>query len=361
MEQTDNFFPKDPQRRWILAQLLNVPPALMALAGLSEPEAQERALKKAVIPLPPKNINVEEYKTTLQSYWLDRDTLPIEEVIDETQARIDRLHDLVLYSRQKQEMIPLLCGYQILLADIAQEQQCWAAAQRYYANAIILAKEKKCYDLLAIALYRRAAFFDDLENYTKALDDIKRAMRLTYPVEPQLQGKLLTIGSRSKAGLAQSEADLSISLGYLDQASKLTEQPSHGEFAFFFGLTWERYYLDSAATLMAAPLKKLRTPTKAQDYLDKINMSQKNKRSNAYRQAYRDLIQTKIYCDQGYDPVALATAENVLKTLKEIGSGVHLNSIAGLLQALKERNPHNIDVLNLELELMKARQPYLFN
>jgi hypothetical protein len=112
---------------------------------------------------------------------------------------------------------------------------------------------------------------------------------------------------------------------------------------------------------MAAPLKKLRTPTKAQDYLDKINMSQKNKRSNAYRQAYRDLIQTKIYCDQGYDPVALATAENVLKTLKEIGSGVHLNSIAGLLQALKERNPHNIDVLNLELELMKARQPYLFN
>jgi hypothetical protein len=84
-------------------------------------------------------------------------------------------------------------------------------------------------------------------------------------------------------------------------------------------------------------------------------------RTNVYRQAYSDLLQAKIYYDQGRDPVAITTAESVLSTLRKIGSGVHLNSIEGLLKGLQKRNPHNIDLLNLELELMKVRQPYLFN
>ena len=172
---------------------------------------------------------------------------------------------------------------------------------------------------------------------------------------------MLTVGSRSGAALAQDNADLSTALSKLEKAGKLVEQPSHEEFAFFFGLTQDRYCLDCAATLMASPMKKLRAPMKAQEYLDTINIDRKQKRSNAYRQIYSDLIQAKIYADQGRDSVAIIAAESALLTLKEIGSGVHLKTIAGLVQGLKVRNPHTMEVVSLEVELMKVRQPYLFN
>jgi transcriptional regulator with XRE-family HTH domain len=364
MEQTDSFFPKDPTRRRILAQLLNVPPALMALVRLSEPEAQESASKKVLISTPPKNINVEEYRTTLQSYWFNRYTMQVEEVIEDTQARIDRLHDVVLYSRQKKQIISLLCGYQILLADIAQEQQAWTAAKRYFSHAITLAGEKKLYDMLVIALFRRAAFFNDLENGQAALRDAETAKKIMDGLPPQLRGKILTIRGRAKASLAQDEDDFTKALEDLDTASKLIGNvTSNDDFMFAVAFDKERYLLDRAATFMSPTVKKLRAPQTAQELLDSIakEHSVTHQRTNVYRQAYGDLIQAKIYYDQKRDLVAIATAENVLNTLRKIGSGVHLNSIEGLLQELKERNPNNIDVLNLELELMKARQPYLFN
>src|SRR5579884_3465160 len=46
MEQTDSFFPNHPNRRWILAQLLNVPAALLALVEL-EPASSPGSLKKS--------------------------------------------------------------------------------------------------------------------------------------------------------------------------------------------------------------------------------------------------------------------------------------------------------------------------
>jgi len=364
MEQTDHFFPKDPARRWILAQLLNVPPALMALVSLSQPEAQESTSKKVIIPPPSKNIDVEEYKATLQSYWFDRYTMPVEEVVEDTKARLDHLHDIVLYSRHKKPIVSLLCGYQLLLADIAQEQQVWTAAKRYFANAITLAGEKKLHDMLVVALYRRAVFFNDLENGEAALRDAETAKKIIDRLPLSLQGKILMESSGAKARLAQDGKDVTKALEDMDMASTLVGQPtSNDDFLFGAAFDQERYLLDRAATFMASSIKKLRSPQTAQDLLDRMAKEHRAtpQSVNLYRQAYSGLIQAKIYYDQGVDPVALATAEHVLGLLRQIGSGIHLNSIADLLQGLKKRNPHNIDVLNLELEVMKARQPYLFN
>jgi len=293
MEQSDSFFPKDPNRRWVLAKLLNVTPALLALVGLDEQEILQNEQKNLVIPGPPKHVNVEAYYAKLQSYWIDGYPDDIEHAIDDIKARIDRLHDVLPYSRQKPQIVRLLCGYQIMLAYFAEGLQCYKAAKAYYTNAVTLAEEYKCRDLLGIALFRM------------------------------------------------------------------------NNFLFFALFDKERYSLDRAATLMQSPDEKLRSPDKAEECLVEAE-KQRNiagKSISAGRQAYSDLIQTKIYYDQGYDPVAAATAEQVLFALKEsrFEHPMYLKNIENLLHKLKQHAPHENFVINLELALMKRQHPYLFN
>ena len=366
LEQTDTFFPNHPNRRRILAQLLNVPAALLALVELEPASSADPPKKSPLVPTPSKHIDLEEYQNTLRLYWFHRHAgTTIEKVIRDIRLRIDKLHGHVLYvsTPQKRHMIRLLCGYQILLGDIAQEQQCWTAAQRYFANAIILAHEKDLPNLHVIALFRRMAFFDDLENGEAALDNFAPARKLLEHVPSQLQGKILASAATAQARIARDDKTLTRALNQCDEASKLIGQSTDDDFMFSMAFDQERYLLDRAATFMAPTSKKLRAPQKAQDLLDKaakehfINIQ----RSSAYRQAYSDLIQAKIYFDQGYDPVTITSAESVLTTLKELGSGIHLNSVESLVKGLKERDPHNMELANLELALMKLKQPYLFH
>jgi hypothetical protein len=368
MEQTDSFFPNHPNRRWILARLLNVPAALLALVEL-EPDPPK---KSPIVSTPRKHIDLEEYQNMLQLYWFHRDTETLEDVIRDARSRIHKLHEHVLYvsTPQKQHMTQLLCGYQILLGDIAQEQQCWTAANRYFGNAIILAHEKNHPDLQVIALFRRMAFFDDLENGEAALDSFAPARKLIEHVPSQLQGKILASAATAQALLARDDKVLTQALNYCDEASKLVGHPTDNDFMFSMAFDQERYLLDRAATFMAPAPKKLRSPQTAQDLLDEaareryVNSQRTSVcdvRTPPYRQVYSDLIQAKIYFDQGYDPVAITSAESVLTMLKELGSGIHLNSVASLVKGLKERDPHNLEIANLELALMKLKQPYLFN
>src|SRR5579884_2174375 len=181
MEQTDSFFPNHPNRRWLLAQLLNVPAALLALVELESVPSADSAKLSPVVPAPSKHIDLEEYQSTLQLYWFQRDAgTTIENVVKDIRLRIYKLHEYVLYvsTPQKRHMTQLLCGYQILLGDIAQEQQCRTAAQRYFANAIILAHEKNLPDLQVIALFRRMVFFGDLGNGEAALRSFASARKL---------------------------------------------------------------------------------------------------------------------------------------------------------------------------------------
>ena len=369
MEQTDSFFPNHPNRRWILAQLLNVPAALLALVEL----APDPPKKSPIVSTPSKHIDLEEYHNTLQSYWFHRDTETLEDVIRDARSRIHKLHEHVLYvsTPQKQHMTWLLCGYQILLADIAQDQQCWTAAQRYLTNAIILAREKNRPDLQVIALNRRMLFFLDVGNGEATLHNFAPARKLIEYAPSPLQGKILSLAATAQAHLAQDDDALTQALRYSDEASKLIAYPTSDGFLFFNGaFDRERYLLDRASALMHPAIKKVRAPQKAQQLLDeamkerRLHTQQTNTldtRTHLHRQAHSDLIQAKIYYDQGYDPVAIASAESVLTTLRELGSGVLLNSVESLVKGLKERDPHNMEIANLELTLMKLKQPYLFH
>jgi tetratricopeptide (TPR) repeat protein len=371
MEQTDSFFPKHPNRRWVLAKLLQMPPAFMAEVGLDEHEPPQPQPDRAIIPNPSKHVNFEAYYTKLQSYSVDGYPDGIESAIDDIKARIHRLYAVIHYSRQKPQVARLLCGYQIMLANIAKQLQCYKASTQYFNNAITIAEEYECRDLLGIALFRRQATFADIGDYPSALAVFERAKKQGYFASP-LQGVLLSVAGKSQAALAQDKSDLSAALSYLDAAEKLTGEPEAGNFLFFAAFDKENYFLYRATALMNPPDEKLRSPDKAEKCLVEVEKQRRiagksisaGKSIRTSRQAHSDLIQAKIYYDQGYDPVAAATAENVLIALNQDSgfvSSSYLKQIADLLQGLKQRAPGEEFVTCLELELMKRQQPYLFN
>ncbi len=361
MEQTDGFFPKDPKRRWVLATLLNVPPVIMAFLGLEAPNEKPG---KALIPSPSAPVDIEEYYARLLSYRMDGEYSGVD-AIDDIKDRVDRLHDTVLYIRssQKQQMIRLLCGYQLLLADAAQEQGCFKVAKRYLTNAVLLAEEKQCFDLQTITLFQREAFFSDNGNWGAALHDFEAARQLKYTPVPHVQGRVLGVASRSKVRLAQDNHDLFTALRYLDDAEKLIKPGANDDILFSIVFDQERFFLDKAAALMASPIKRLRSPDKAQEYLTLATKARRvsSVSTQLARQANNDLIQAKIYNDQGYYPVAAVTAEQVLLTLKKLQSSIHMNEVVDLFKDIKAHYPHGIEIASLELELMKVQQPYLFN
>ncbi|QBD78743.1 hypothetical protein EPA93_23260 [Ktedonosporobacter rubrisoli] len=369
MEQTDGFFPKDPKRRVVLAKLLNIPPVLLAAVGLdSFLSADESQAEQATIPGPAsKHIDVEEYYTTLQSYWTEGYPNGLEAAVDDTLTRIDRLHDIALYVRtqQKPEIIRLLCGYQIQLAEIAKEQRSFQAAKSYLTNALLLAREKACTDLLPIVLYRREILFDDLGDREQALLNLEQIKQNKHKwrIPAQLRGATLSVAARAQAAAAQSEDEKKNALLYLDEAENLTRTAITSNYLFFVSYDRERYLLDRAAALMRPVDKKLRAPERAQECLLRVEQERKisGKLMNICRQQDTDLIQAQIYHDNGYDPIAAATAEQVVNTLEATGQYKYLKPVTALFQGLKERHPYEDFSVSLELALMRVKSPRLFH
>jgi hypothetical protein len=364
MEQTDTFFPKDSNhtRRWLLARLLRVPPALIALVGINVSAIDEHSRGTPFLRTA-QSVDIEEYYLKLKKYWLDGHVG--EGDTQDIQTRIDRLHDKVLYvdDKQQQEMIQLLCGYQLLIANIAHEQRDQVAAERYLTNAVILARDKECYELLVHALNRRQSFYLDTGKYTLSLADFEMARSLGKYIPPQLQGKFFSGAGEAQARLAESKEDFILAMRYQDIASKKIGKFAPDNFLFLASFDEERYVLDRAATLMASPNKRLRSPQTSQDQVDHAIAKSEMRffRISNYRQAYRDLIQAKIFCDQGYYEVAATSAESALSALQDLKSTVHVDDIALLAHTLREKIPYSLEMGSLELELTRMQSPYLFN
>ncbi|QBD77822.1 hypothetical protein EPA93_18205 [Ktedonosporobacter rubrisoli] len=369
MEQTDGFFPKDPKRRVVLAKLLNIPPVLLATVGLdSLLSPEEQRGENTIIPGPvSRHIDVEEYYTALQTYWTEGYPHGLESAVDDAMARIDRLHDTVLYVRtkQKQEIIRLLCGFQIQLAEIAKAQRCYQAAKSYLANALLLAREKACTDLLPIVLYRREVLFDDLGDQEQALltlEQIKQDKH-KWNIPAQLEGAALSMAGFARARAARNETDKKNALLYLDEAENLTRNAITDNYLFFVSFDRERHLLNRAATLMRPTERKLRAPERAQECL--LTAEQERKVSGEHisscRQQDTDLIQAQIYYDRGFDPIAAATAERVVNALDTTGQYKYLKPVTELFQGIKARHPYDDFTVSLELALMKVQNPHLFH
>ena len=369
MEQNDTFFPHDPQRRWVLAKLLDIPPLLLALVGLGEYE--KYPLEQNRSPHRQKPLDLGEYHTHLQTYWLQGYPQPVVETVREISKRLHLLHDRVLYAPEtdKHEILRLLCGYHLLMAKIAEDYQAHESALQSFHKALLLAQENNCKDLYAPILFRRAcmqlrheSFFAPQHGYARVQDDLSRLQQSGPIHSPQLKGKVLAITAKVQIQQVTTYTDFSATLHLIDQAETLIGQSAPDQFAYLAALDNERYCLDRAEILMLSPLKALREPQHAQEYLDQaIQQGNPNlQQLHTERQIDNNLFQARIYLDQGYYPFAATTVENAVLAMQQLHSRKRLNDASYLLQELKAGYPHMPEIASLEVEILRLSHPQLF-
>ncbi len=162
----DNSFPTDPKRRWILAKMLSIPPILLGLNSLDDLLIQAREKEqpgmdqKAVIsgPRSSKQIfSIEEYHQALDGYWKLHKASTSQAAVSDIHRRIRGLEREVLYGDQqtKEQSVPLLCGYHMLLANMQTDREQYDLAITHLNKAYTVAKEKNLDRFLTTILLRR--------------------------------------------------------------------------------------------------------------------------------------------------------------------------------------------------------------
>ena len=374
MEQTNNL-PDSKKCRYVLAKLLDIP---LALLGFGYAEQSTNAKKVTTHAL-----NLVEYRATLDSYWNEHHTGTAQNIMLDVKKRIHKLHDVFpfTYTPEKSQMIELLCGFNIVVGNIERDQQHYQAAMKHLDNAVIVARENKCYDFYAAALHDRGVIFLDkgqtmslnndssrnvLSYFAHALRDLNAAAKVeqTHHLPPFLQGYILTATGITQSHLAQDNQDLTEALTSIDKAERLIGQEGSEENKYFIMDTTkfgeDEYLIDRVSTLLGASTQKLRNPDKV---ITQLAFARKNTNSSlARRNAFIDIQSAKAYFDKGEYPMATKLALDAIAVVGVIESWVNIARVSRLYGDLKESSyGDSFEVAQLGVELMRLEHPNIFN
>lgn len=359
MELNDEF-PKDQARRWAIAKIVQLSLFFSVDAEFETPLTHKTSntIKKKRSIL----VDTQEYETKLRWYW-DKGEDTLEEALADITDRIYNLHDNVLYvgGETKSKMLRLLCGYNLIAAQTAEEKREYALSHTYLDRAIILARENNYSDLRATALHKRAAYAIDQGRFKDALLDYQATLSLkTIPL--QLRGRILSAGAEAKASVAYSQTEMDEAIKLLDASEGTINKDTIRDFDYIISFNEERYLLNRGATYMSSPLKKLRSPDKALAYLPQLSTEPDLAHWQINRQVFNHVIQAWVYLDQGLYTVATTLAEDALSLLERIHSKIHLDDLAELCENLKQSPYGNsTEVTMLEIGIVRNMQPELFN
>jgi hypothetical protein len=352
--EANNRVPNDPYRRWVLATLLCIPPALL----LGESFTQEVLPKQSSLHLRhEESIDLEEYSTSLLSYAVQdyNGVADVSGALKDMHRRIHKLHSESPYSSQKEKMMLLLCGYHIRAGSIA----------------IILAEEHHYDALYVAALDKRGALLMDQGNVVEALKSFEAAKyAIDHPnkteeghsyISPPSQGGIYIALAKAKAHMAERPADLDAALKLVDEAEGLIGQKnSEPDLTAVYSIMrsaaeLERVYLERSAILLEPALQDLHRPMTAQGQIDLAIENASPYSSSRKHQAYINILQARSWYDRGYHKIATTLATEALVVMKEINSRANINRIAQLHSDLKESSyGKSTDVAWLGLELAKA-------
>ncbi|MBV9228768.1 MAG: hypothetical protein JOZ18_05590 [Chloroflexi bacterium] len=349
-------FPKDPMRRAIVATLLGIP---LAAVGL---EQTPLSLETLVLPTVKNGpIDLVEYHSALQSYdrSLVGDGCDWRVALSDILGRIQALHNKVLYAgAQKLEMVQLLCGFHVTVADIASEQRLQNTVESFN-NAIILAREYKLPQHYAYTLFRRGIFFEHNGNTEAASRDFHQALRVKKKLPPQLKGLILSTASRADSLCAEESEDVDDALDLSDEAENFISDHVEEE-AFLTRFDKDRWLLSRVAVRIGSPLRACRHPDEALKELAQVGLSDES-RLSAAREKESIILQAKIKIDKGEYAFATKLASDVTVIMREVQSYICVHDVEALYAALKETNyGQSREVLKLGVDLLKVQRPELF-
>ncbi len=365
MEQK-NRVPQDPKRRWVLATLLSIPPALFGLEPLTFSTNEDRHNLTSTIATN-VNIDVAEYSCSLNSSWEQHFAKGAFNLVPDIENRIEKIYYSFLYTSpsQKNHLLRLLSGYHILLGEIARDRGYYDSAIVTLNKAIAIAKEHDFHSLHAAALHLRGNVYlnkwetdgkkDNRANLTHALHNYNAASQLNTHLSPQLNGAIAVLRGLVYANMADTHEDKNKALKLMDIGGNIARQAFVEENDFvMIKLNELMYHNEKGSALIAVgwPVEALRELFLADE---QTNLTLQRRR------VYNTILQVSAYTKQGLYPIATTLARDTLTEVKHIKSGLNLARITNIYSNLKESSyGSSVNVAQLGVELMKARQPQMF-
>lgn len=362
----------DEKRRWIIATLLNIPPAYLGLSALQPILHQQEQLKIVVATKMPQ-VDIEEYKIRLKNLWRSNYANTKDpQVLPEVVARTYMLQDALLYGKEEQRshIASLLCNYLIICANIYRYQGYFTNALRYFNRALTLAKERNYYELYTKALYLRGfTFFNrwtlwqhgqtgtdlllaqrDMEAAQKYIGTYKQKIAFSQP----LQAAVLADGGRAQAYAVQDNQDRLAAIRRIAVGCKIVSASSFQEDPYFLRIDADWCILDKAeaSTVCGWPGSALQ----------ELEQVRRGDASLHQRYLYTYILEAEASIAKGWAEVGIAHLEDALLVLNEATSRRHLNRIVRICDDLKqdERYKNSPDVARLEVKILMAQHPEIF-
>jgi uncharacterized small protein (DUF1192 family) len=389
----DNSFPEEKSRRWALAKLLQIPPLLLGVSSLDEllrdyeqgiPSAPTRAATAY-------QFDYSEYKTALRQLWKQHRLSNTWQSLADIDLRIALLEKELLYGEhaQKKQIAVLLCGYHMLSANLATDQQDADTAIVHLNQAYAVAKEKQLPRVQGGILLRRGwALQERGEMYAMqqqidvAKADVASATKdftigFTFLKELPLamQGSLLLSLGELAADQAATPNELHHAIKKIDAAQPFIGKKNDDEDIHFIQLDEERYTMDRAAAYIAARDPGICYPKDARRELYNAGVVRPTPAPKR-REAYTMVLEAKSYvvegnaqakrkklslADDAYEQ-ATQIASKALPLVVAIQSEVNLSRIASLHAEIAQTpfGKQSIEIAALEIAITSARYPTLF-
>jgi hypothetical protein len=346
----------DKGRRAILATLVGMP---LAAAGISFVTEEN---KKPLLYGP---IDIPSYTSALEDYCLSWQAGTTYKGIKDIKAKVNNLEKAAFYSfsPDKHKLLELLCGYQILQADILSDNfEVTGVAHKVLTNTINVAKESRLYNIYAHALRQRAGMgieeFEDNRDLSKArqaVNNFHAAEQVQQKVSPFFQGMVDIRRGLAYAYVARDQQEFKDALNILDNASQQIGN-SNVDNRVAARLDIERFYYNRASAYLYSSQG---SPSAALAELDQI--TDLKPMTSPRRQVHRDLLYAETYFALGQYPMSVAYAEAGIETSQEHNMNSLFNRFDTVYQHLKSSSyGSSKDVARLGVSVLKAQHPELF-
>ncbi|MBV9022110.1 MAG: hypothetical protein JOZ71_15535 [Ktedonobacteraceae bacterium] len=258
------------KRREALSFMLSIPPALLGLDGLSHEVGMPLSLPAIHLPtLKVDTALLQTYRSKQTRLFTGYYTHDGQEALSEVSWWISHLHEEVLPVASGANLLEALAIeslYHDFIMNVAHQQRDDETALSHVNASLSLAQGAGNEEAIAVALLRRASALQGQSLISEAKQDIDGALlHLKRAANPSL----IVVGAvRTRAGLihaqaAQTETEMTIAFGLLDQAERVAQVKELGEDTYFLKFDRGNYHLIRATALM---VKK--SPVGLRDALD---------------------------------------------------------------------------------------------
>ncbi len=245
----------DISRRRFLAHLLDIPPLLLGLATLVQPQSKSlhgMSAPKSLTVL--DQIDLEEVRAMLTGFWT-QNAGASQEVFLTLDVTLKQLYGRypTTSSHERLEVVTALCELHIHAANLFRDRGKFNKSLEHLSKTKVLNTLLQEDELQADVFYRRGGLYLEKGDISLALEDYHSAEQKLTNVSAPLQAAVLLETALSEARMATSKQQCTAILKKLDRAGRIirVEHTERGRGKWpYLSVDLARYHLDRAATLI---------------------------------------------------------------------------------------------------------------